>query len=104
MTRWYRAPEVLLRLPYSAAIDLWAMGCIFAELLTGQPLFPGHCEAQQTVLVVACVGAPDGKWPEAQAALQQRLHRIPVRAIFRVCVCVCVCLCVYVRVLCAFGR
>lgn len=53
VTRWYRAPEVILAQPYSAAIDLWSVGCIFAELmnmLTEQninhkkryPLFPGE--------------------------------------------------------------
>eukprot|EP00981_Chlorochromonas_danica_P010102 scaffold3044_cov176-Ochromonas_danica.AAC.20 len=52
ITRWYRAPEVILTLPYSAAVDLWSVGCIFGELLammkTNQPdykkrrpLFPG---------------------------------------------------------------
>lgn len=54
MTRWYRAPEVILLLEYyTQAIDVWAVGCIFAELLSmmkenfatvfeRQPLFPGH--------------------------------------------------------------
>lgn len=41
-TRWYRAPEVLLRSPvYSAPIDLFAMGAMMAELYTLRPLFPG---------------------------------------------------------------
>uniref|UniRef100_A0A8C6TAP0 non-specific serine/threonine protein kinase n=1 Tax=Neogobius melanostomus TaxID=47308 RepID=A0A8C6TAP0_9GOBI len=42
-TRWYRAPEVLLRSStYSSPIDLWAVGCIMAELYTLRPLFPGN--------------------------------------------------------------
>jgi mitogen-activated protein kinase 1/3 len=52
MTRWYRAPEVVLAEPYNAAVDMWSIGCIFAELLMMQrecmpdpsdrkPLFPG---------------------------------------------------------------
>ena len=41
-TRWYRAPEVLLRSTmYSAPIDIWAVGCIMAEMYTFRPLFPG---------------------------------------------------------------
>lgn len=41
-SRFYRAPEVILGMPYDAAIDMWSFGCIMAELLTGQPLFPGE--------------------------------------------------------------
>lgn len=40
-SRFYRAPEVILGLPYSTPIDMWSMGCILAELFTGYPLFPG---------------------------------------------------------------
>lgn len=44
-TRWYRAPEILLRAPdYNAPIDIFAMGCIMAELFTMRPLFPGQSE------------------------------------------------------------
>lgn len=42
ITRWYRAPEVILcPSEYSMAVDIWSIGCIFAELLGRQPLFPG---------------------------------------------------------------
>ena len=42
ITRWYRAPEVILcPSEYSKAVDIWSVGCIFAELLGRQPLFPG---------------------------------------------------------------
>jgi mitogen-activated protein kinase 1/3 len=42
ITRWYRAPEVILcPSEYSKAVDIWAIGCIFAELLGRQPLLPG---------------------------------------------------------------
>jgi protein kinase len=44
-TRWYRAPEILLRDPmYNAPIDIFAMGAIMAELFTMRPLFPGQSE------------------------------------------------------------
>lgn len=42
VTRWYRAPELLFGAPlYSGAVDMWAVGCIFAELIFRVPLFPG---------------------------------------------------------------
>ena len=41
-TRWYRAPEIMLNwMHYSQTVDIWSVGCIMAELLTGRPLFPG---------------------------------------------------------------
>lgn len=40
---WYRAPEVMLTFKeYTRAIDIWSVGCILAEMLSGKPLFPGH--------------------------------------------------------------
>jgi len=46
-SRFYRSPEVILGLPYDAAIDMWSFGCILAELYTGYPLFPGENEMEQ---------------------------------------------------------
>lgn len=45
-TRWYRAPEIMLTFKeYTKAIDVWSVGCILAEMLSGKPLFPGKdCE------------------------------------------------------------
>jgi len=44
-TRWYRAPELLVGdRNYGKAVDVWAIGCIFVELLTGQPLFTGDTD------------------------------------------------------------
>lgn len=40
-TRWYRSPELLLTSEYSFPVDIWAIGCIFAEMIDGNPLFPG---------------------------------------------------------------
>ena len=41
-TRWYRAPEIMLNwMHYNQTVDIWSVGCIMAELLTGRPLFPG---------------------------------------------------------------
>jgi cyclin-dependent kinase 12/13 len=64
VTRWYRAPELLLGGPYTEAIDMWAAGCVFAELLTGDALFKGQTEAEQLARIVALLGWPtDTFWP-----------------------------------------
>jgi serine/threonine protein kinase len=58
-TRWYRAPEVILSWKrYTKAIDMWAVGCIFAELLGRRPLFPGKDAFHQIKLIVAVLGTP----------------------------------------------
>lgn len=41
-SRFYRAPEVILGLPYGGPIDMWSLACVLAELCTGTPLFPGR--------------------------------------------------------------
>ncbi|KAL8168430.1 UNVERIFIED_CONTAM: Mitogen-activated protein kinase 14 [Gekko kuhli] len=44
-TRWYRAPEIMLNwMHYNQTVDIWSVGCIMAELLTGRTLFPGKDE------------------------------------------------------------
>lgn len=59
-TRWYRAPEVLLQSPsYSAAIDVWAIGAIMAELFTLRPLFPGASEVDEIYRICAVIGSPN---------------------------------------------
>ena len=65
-TRWYRAPEVLLRsVNYNSPIDLWACGAIMAELYTFRPLFPGSSEPDEIYKVCSVLGTPDEKtWPE----------------------------------------
>ncbi|XP_018336016.1 serine/threonine-protein kinase ICK isoform X3 [Agrilus planipennis] len=65
-TRWYRAPEVLLHsTQYSSPIDLWAVGCIAAEIYTFRPLFPGTTETDQLYKICSILGTPDKKrWPE----------------------------------------
>mmetsp|Transcript_33822 Transcript_33822/g.79036 ORF Transcript_33822/g.79036 Transcript_33822/m.79036 type:complete len:411 (+) Transcript_33822:131-1363(+) len=42
VTRWYRAPELVLEIKYTEAVDLWSIGCIHVELLSRKPLFPGE--------------------------------------------------------------
>jgi len=60
VTLWYRAPEVLLgQKEYSLAVDLWSIGCIFAETVTFAPLFPGDCEIDQIFNIFRILGTPD---------------------------------------------
>lgn len=65
-TRFYRAPEILWGASqYGPAIDLWAAGCVFAEMLRGIPLFGGTTDIEQLALVVRLLGTPDTEqWPE----------------------------------------
>ncbi|XP_070697011.1 serine/threonine-protein kinase ICK-like [Pempheris klunzingeri] len=65
-TRWYRAPEVLLRsTSYSSPIDQWAVGCIMAELYTLRPLFPGSSEVDTIFKICQVLGTPKkNDWPE----------------------------------------
>ncbi|KAF8060610.1 MMK1 [Scenedesmus sp. PABB004] len=59
VTRWYRAPELLLSCSdYTAAIDVWSVGCVLAELLGRKPLFPGKDYVQQLDLITKVLGSP----------------------------------------------
>ena len=58
VTRWYRAPEVLLNCPYDLSLDVWSAGCIFAELVNREPLFPGKDYVHQIRLICEGVGIP----------------------------------------------
>lgn len=59
VTRWYRAPELLLSCDhYTASIDVWSVGCILAELLGRRPLFPGKDYVDQLKLIIKTCGPP----------------------------------------------
>eukprot|EP00092_Neocalanus_flemingeri_P011404 GFUD01012287.1.p1 GENE.GFUD01012287.1~~GFUD01012287.1.p1 ORF type:complete len:363 (-),score=81.00 GFUD01012287.1:85-1173(-) len=58
-TRWYRAPEIMLNwMHYTQTVDIWSVGCIMAELLTGRPLFPGDDQIDQITKVLNICGTP----------------------------------------------
>ena len=58
-SRYYRAPELIFgATDYSAAIDVWSTGCVIAELLLGQPLFPGESGVDQLVEIIKVLGTP----------------------------------------------
>ncbi|XP_011036909.1 PREDICTED: mitogen-activated protein kinase homolog MMK2 isoform X2 [Populus euphratica] len=60
VTRWYRAPELLLNCSeYTAAIDIWSVGCILGEIMSRQPLFPGKDYVHQLRLITELIGSPD---------------------------------------------
>ncbi|KAJ2896602.1 serine/threonine protein kinase, CMGC, CDC2/CDK sub [Coemansia aciculifera] len=65
VTRWYRPPELLLgERKYSTAIDMWGIGCIFAEMLVGKPVFQGSTDLNQIEQVMRICGSPhDSLWP-----------------------------------------
>ena len=61
-TRWYRAPEVILSWKqYTAAIDVWSVGCILAELIRRKPLLPAQSEQEQMMMITNLVGKPDAQ-------------------------------------------
>lgn len=78
-TRWYRAPEVLLRSPvYSSPIDIWAVGCIMAELYTLRPLFPGNSEVDEIFKICQVLGTVrKSDWPEGYQLAATMNFRFP---------------------------
>jgi cyclin-dependent kinase len=65
VTLWYRAPDVLMgSRKYSTPIDIWSAGCIFAEMATGRPLFPGSSVSDQLARIFKIMGTPhEDVWP-----------------------------------------
>ncbi|KAE9446686.1 hypothetical protein C3L33_21411, partial [Rhododendron williamsianum] len=58
-SRYYRAPELIFgATEYTTAIDIWSAGCVLAELLLGQPLFPGESGVDQLVEIIKVLGTP----------------------------------------------
>jgi len=65
VTLWYRAPDVLMgSRKYSTPVDIWSVGCIFAEMVVGRPLFPGNTDADQLQRIFKVLGTPNAAtWP-----------------------------------------
>lgn len=78
-TRWYRAPEVLLRsTTYNAPIDIWAVGAIMAELFTLRPLYPGTSETDEIFKICSVLGAPThSTWPEGMKLASSMNFKFP---------------------------
>lgn len=63
VTLWYRAPDVLMgSRKYSTQVDIWSVGCIFAEMVNGRPLFPGASEADQVCVCLSACLSSLGTW------------------------------------------
>lgn len=71
VTRYYRAPEVILGCGYQENVDVWSIGCIFAELIRGKVLFPGTDHIDQWTKIVEVLGTPG---PEFTCRLQQSVR------------------------------
>ncbi|CAL1392181.1 unnamed protein product [Linum trigynum] len=77
VTLWYRPPELLLgSTSYNVSVDLWSVGCVFAELLTGKPLLKGRTEVEQLHKIFKLCGSPpDEFW--------KQYHHLPNATMFR---------------------
>lgn len=98
-TRWYRPPEILFGANYTVSVDMWAAGCILAELVSGKPLFPGSSTMDQLERIIAYTGPPrksdiesmgssftqtmlsNLSYTKARFSLEEKLNEAPVDAI-----------------------
>jgi serine/threonine protein kinase len=66
VTLWYRPPEILMGVSeYSSAVDIWSIGCIFAEMTQGKPLFTGISEIDQLFQIFSKLSTPTSEmWPD----------------------------------------
>uniref|UniRef100_A0A8I3WTD9 cyclin-dependent kinase n=1 Tax=Callithrix jacchus TaxID=9483 RepID=A0A8I3WTD9_CALJA len=75
VTLWYRAPEVLLQSSYATPVDLWSVGCIFAEMFRRKPLFRGSSDVDQLGKILDVIGLPgEEDWPRDVALPRQAFH------------------------------
>ncbi|XP_058792436.1 mitogen-activated protein kinase p38b-like isoform X1 [Phymastichus coffea] len=79
-TRWYRAPEIMLNwMHYNQTVDIWSVGCIMAELLTGRTLFPGTDHIHQLNLIMELLGTPRDEFMQKMSCESARnyIHSLP---------------------------
>ncbi|PNG99618.1 Cyclin-dependent kinase-like 1, partial [Tetrabaena socialis] len=76
VTRWYRAPEILVSDDYGPAADVWSVGCTLAEIATGRPLFPGASSADQLWRIMRCRGPLPPQQAACLAAQERFCERI----------------------------
>ena len=83
-TRWYRAPEILLgSTRYGKAVDMWSLGCIFGEMLSGKPVFPGTSTLNQLEKICEITGKPTEAQIVRRAGRSPRGRQKPPRAPLR---------------------
>lgn len=61
-SRFYRAPEIILGIPYTPSIDVWSFGCILVELYTGLPIFPAEDEKELISCIAEVIGEPSSEF------------------------------------------
>ncbi|XP_035244165.1 homeodomain-interacting protein kinase 1-like isoform X2 [Anguilla anguilla] len=76
-SRYYRAPEIVLGLPFCEAIDMWSLGCVIAELFLGWPLYPGASEYDQIRYISQTQGLPAEYLLSAGTKTSRFFHRGP---------------------------
>ncbi|KAI7827720.1 kinase-like domain-containing protein [Kickxella alabastrina] len=81
VTLWYRAPELLLGAKgYSTAVDMWSLGCIFAELFVHKPFWQGRGEIDQIGKIFAAIGVPTQEsWPGFDSLPNAKMFRFSQR-------------------------
>ncbi|KPP74426.1 cyclin-dependent kinase 17-like, partial [Scleropages formosus] len=79
VTLWYRPPDVLLgSTEYSTPIDMWGVGCIFYEMVTGRPLFPGSTVEDELHLIFRVLGTPtEETWPGITSSEEFKTYSFP---------------------------
>nr|XP_046252284.1 cyclin-dependent kinase 17-like isoform X4 [Scatophagus argus] len=79
VTLWYRPPDVLLgSTEYSTPIDMWGVGCIFYEMITGRPLFPGSTVEDELHLIFRILGTPtEETWPGITTCEEFKTYSFP---------------------------
>ncbi|KAH0483181.1 MAG: hypothetical protein KVP17_000586 [Porospora cf. gigantea B] len=81
-SRYYRAPELMLgSTNYTTCIDIWSIGCVFGELMSGKPLFVGDTSVDQLVRIMQVLGSPS---QEALRAMNPRYHEMNMPQLPRV--------------------
>ncbi|GBG27284.1 Protein kinase [Hondaea fermentalgiana] len=78
-TKWYRAPELVLRATmYNSPVDIWAAACVAAECLTLKPLFPAQDKVEHMLMITSRVGPVTSKsWPQGSAMLLKQHLQLP---------------------------
>lgn len=89
VTLWYRAPDVLMgSRRYSTPVDIWSVGCIFAEMVNGRPLFPGSSDEDQLMKLFKVLGTPSKKtWASMVdlPAYKEHWPIYPAQSLKRIC-------------------
>ncbi|CAK6951973.1 homeodomain-interacting protein kinase 2-like isoform X2 [Scomber scombrus] len=76
-TIWYRAPEIMLHIPFNEAIDMWSFGLVAVELATGHPLYPGKTDYEMLNLIMQTQGQPEDRMLDRGWRTDYYFHKQP---------------------------